>query len=91
MSDPQSPATQLITQALAIANDAVIADIESEAHAVMLPDSVHRWWDVRPMVDAREHIPEFVDMAQRAIDYALSAGLAERHPTHAHLVRITQA
>lgn len=89
MSNPRAPEAQLITEA--IANDAVICDIESEAHPVMLPDSIHKWWDVRPMVDPREHAPESVDMARRAIDYALSAGLAVRHPTEQHLLRITRA
>lgn len=91
MSDPNAPETQLISAAFAIAADAVVTDIESEAHAVILPRSIHRWWDVRPMVDPREHAPEIVDMARRAIDYALTAGLAERHPTEQHLLRIIRA
>ena len=38
------------------------------------------------MLDLREHAPPVVDMAREALDYALSAGLARRHPAMPHLV-----
>ena len=76
--------------AVEIADRAAITDIECETHPVKLDDSPHTWRDVRPMVDEREHAPESIDMAMRAIDYALLRHLAERHPQHQHLLRITR-
>lgn len=80
------PPTALIKQAFAIANTAVVADIEMECHQVMLGGWV--FYDTRPMVDPNEHDPQVVDMARQAIDYALQAGLAMQHPTRPELLRI---
>lgn len=82
------PPTDLIKQAFAIANAAVVADIESEGVQVVLGGWT--FYDTRPMTDAREHGPEVVDMLRQAIDYALQAGLAMQHPTQPHLVRIVR-
>ena len=78
--------TALIEQAFQIANAAVICDIESEGHQVVLGGWV--FYDTRPMTDLNEHGPEVVDMLRQAIDYALQAGLAMQHPTQPHLLRI---
>lgn len=47
-----------------------------------------RWFDIRPMLDEREHSPPFIDWAREEIDWALFRGYAQRHPHHPHLLRI---
>lgn len=81
---------ELVRHATQIADRAVVEDIESEGlHIASLPGRPS-WYDIRPMVDEREHSPQCIDMNKAAIDYALMRGLAVRHPEHAHLVRITR-
>lgn len=77
-----------LRRAMLIANDAVIADIESNAHQHTDSDG-RTWWDIRPMLDPREHAPQSIDMTAMAIDYAIDSGLAQRHPFARHLVRLT--
>lgn len=72
-----------------LANQAAVADIQCNACHTELDGAT--WWDVRPMLDPREHAPQAVDMAQMALDYAVLAGLAARHPEQPHLLRITSA
>lgn len=82
-------AAALVARAFRLANAAVVTDIESEG--VRLHDRTGgRWYDLRPMLDEREHCPEFIDMAREAIDFGLAAGLLTADPTHAHIVRINQ-
>lgn len=81
-------AAELIRRSLLIADRAVVADIESNAHSEIL-QSV-RWCDVRPMLDERELPLQCIDLNREALDYALMRGLIVRHPDHAHLVRITR-
>ena len=80
-------AAELVRHALQIADAAVVDDIECEG--VYLDDSFG-WYDVRPMLDEREHSSQCIDMATQALRYAVMRGLAQRHPDHAHLVRITR-
>lgn len=84
MSSPNETPVELIARAFHIATRAVITDIES--YCVQYANG---WWDTRPMLDPREHAPEAIDMAREAIDYAISAHIAVRHPMQPHLVRIT--
>lgn len=79
-----------IRRGLAIANAAVLADIETGGVRVWPAAAPYpgRWFDTRPMVDEREHAPHVVDMARRALAYALEAGLVQAHPLHRHLVCI---
>lgn len=79
---------ELVAQAFRIANAAVISDIESEGNRITTISG--RWYDVRPMLDPREHSSEVIDMFSEAIAYALAAGLITADPTHAHLVRINE-
>lgn len=89
MTAPATPtaADRLVRQAFAIANAAVVADIQSNAVRVTLQGMT--FWDVRAMTDPHEHDGQVIDMAQQAIDYALAAGVAMQHPTQKHLVRFT--
>lgn len=70
-----------------IAGRAVVADIETGGIAV--GPRHRRTYDVRPMLDEREHSTEIVDMAREALGYALGRGLVvrddERQP---YIVRI---
>ena len=70
-----------------IASAAVVAEIESNAPRVRLTEP-GRWYDTRPMVDQREHCPEVIDMHELHLQWALDNGLAHRHLTQPHLVRI---
>lgn len=87
MKQPNAASALALQQRLA--DRAVICDIECEANAER--DAAGRlWYDVRPMLDEREHSPELIDMAREAIDYALARGLIERHAQMQHMVRIAQ-
>jgi hypothetical protein len=77
---------QMLRRGLAIGNRAVVDTIK-EGVRVRLPDG-GRWYDIRPLIDPREHCPESVDMAAEALSYAESAGLARRHSEYRHLLCI---
>lgn len=49
-----------------------------------------RWFDLRPMLDEREHSTPSIDQHRLLIDHALERGLLARHPTTPHLVRLVQ-
>jgi hypothetical protein len=69
-----------------IADRAVLMDIESEA--IRVGDSHDRCYDVRPMLDPREHSPESVDMFSEALAYAITRGLVAPSEGTPWLVRI---
>jgi len=79
----------LMSAAVRIANQAVVADIQCNAAHTKLDGQV--WWDTRPMLDPREHAPQELDMALQALDYAVLAGVAYRHQDRPYLLRITAA
>lgn len=81
-------AAELVRRSLLIADRAVVADITDACLSQRMTDAT--WWDVRPMLDPREHSMECVDMATEALDYAQMRGLVARHPELKHLVRITR-
>lgn len=87
MSNPNAPETRGITQAIAIANAAVVADVQSYGHKVVLDGAT--WWDIRPLVDPNEHAPQVVDQSRQGIDYGLAAGALAMHPSIPHYVRVT--
>lgn len=86
-ADGLSP-SDLIAIAFTLANEAVISDIESEGVKVMQYGMT--WYDIRPMLDSREHAEQVIDMAGLALGYALSSGLVIRHPEQEHLVRVAR-
>jgi hypothetical protein len=55
----------------------VVSDVES--YAVAVPAEGPRWYDVRPMVDLREHAPAFIDMAHHALAVGIALGAITRH------------
>lgn len=59
--------------ALRLADRAVITDIESEAMCDGSREA--RCYDVRPMLDPREHSHECIDMMSEALAYAITRGL----------------
>ena len=79
----------LMSAAVRIANQAVVADIQ--CNAVHTTQDGQVWWDTRPMLDPREHAPMALDMALLDLDYAVLAGVACRHADHPYLLRITAA
>jgi len=68
----------ITTRAFAIADQAVVSDIETNGISLAVKTGHPRRYDVRPMLDPREQPPECIDMAQQAIDYALARGLVLR-------------
>lgn len=80
----------VLRSALAIANRAVVEDIEDECTFHWAGG--HAWYDLTPMTDPREHSPQVCDMATEAIRYGIESGLLVRHPDPElpHLVRIVQ-
>lgn len=79
----------LMSAAMRIARQSVVADIECNANRTKLEGTVY--WDTRPMLDPREHAPEALDMALQALDFAVLSGLAVRHQDKPYLLRITAA
>ncbi len=78
---------KLFCRAHRLAASRVAEDVECEGVRVRLDDdSTGRWYDTRPMLDARERPPEHVDMATEGIAYGIETGILLRHPTQPHLV-----
>lgn len=73
---PASALGAFHASAIRIADRAVIADIET--NGVRVGPRGDRLYDVRPMLDQREHGPESVDMASEALAYALARGLVQQ-------------
>lgn len=76
----------LATTMARIADRAVLIDIES--YGVRVGDSHDRCYDVRPMLDQREHGAESVDMFSEALAYAITRGLVVPSEGAPWLVRI---
>lgn len=75
-----------IARAARIADRCAVAEIECEGIAETIDGA--RWYDIRLMLDEREHAPESIDIAREVIDYALERRLVKRHPVHSHLLRV---
>lgn len=80
-------AIRLAAMAQALADRAVIADIECAAIAETDAQG-RRWHDTRPMLDPREQPDVCIEMTLQALSYAHERGLISPHPQHSHLVRI---
>jgi hypothetical protein len=78
----------LVRQALELADEYVIADIESGGVRVGPPQD--RRWDVSAMFSPHEHAGVVIDMAEKAIAYAVARGLVQIEPER-HTVRILRA
>jgi hypothetical protein len=77
----------VIRSALAIADEAVIADLEGlPDRANFLDGSV--WIDCRPLFDPRLHAPEIVGMQSQRLAYGICRNLLETHPRLTYLLRI---
>jgi hypothetical protein len=75
-----------------VARDAIVADIQTECARAAAPgETTCDWYDTRPMLDPREHAPQVLDMAARALALADAMRIITRHPGAPHLVRITKA
>lgn len=84
---PPSPPADLQRAAHTLAAAVVRSDIESFGIKERIASLT--WWDTRPMVDLREHSPHMVDMANLAIGYAISTGIAFPHPQRPYLLRLS--
>lgn len=84
MPEGHSSVALLTKQAFEIAGRAAEADIQSEAHSVTLDGRT--WWDVRPMLDRREHPAEVVDQSVEAIQFVIGCGLVGLHPQRPYLL-----
>jgi hypothetical protein len=74
-----------------VARDAIIADIQTECAKAAAPgEAAADWYDTRPMLDPREHAPQVLDMAARALALADAMRIITRHPHAQHLVRIAK-
>lgn len=76
---------ELHRYAVQIADDEARSSIESNAHMADAP-----WWDVRPMLDPREHAPQVIDLHKVHLQYARLRGLVEVHPDTPHYVRLVR-
>jgi len=79
--------TGMVATAVALADRAVISDIECEGVQVPMPDGA-RWYDISAMLSEEEHSPQHIDMAIQGLGYAVARGLIDLHPVQTQLVRI---
>ncbi len=84
-----SPMLALVRQALELADEYVISDIES--HGVRVGAPADRRWDVTSMFSEHEHCGQVIDMAERAIAYGLARGFLELETGRGHTLRILRA
>lgn len=70
-----SAADMLCEEAFAIADAAVVSDVETNALLVGGLSYGRLLYDVRPMLDPREQPQEVIDMAQQAVNYGLARGI----------------
>lgn len=82
---------QMLRYSVLIADRAAVSDIEVEGVQCQVEGSTHRWYDVRPMLDEREHSMECIDMNQQSLVYAEQRRLIQRHTAQRHLVRILRS
>lgn len=78
------------TQALRLLDQYIVSDVECNGHHMIRGEFGPRWYDVRPMLDEREHCPEFIDMARAAIELGVSRGVLKRHPEQPHIVKCAE-
>ncbi len=72
--------------AVRLAREKIAEDLETYAAACRIEGE--RWWDTRPLLDTREQPQECIDMAVQALDYGISTGMLQQHPTMPHIVRM---
>lgn len=89
---PLSPHDMAKTARLAyeIADRNVIADIETHAAAASRTPQGRKRYDLRPMLDEREHAFQAIDIARQAVAYAFWRGLVVSSGHHPLIVVITQ-
>ena len=78
---------QMLRQAVHIANHAAACHVAERCCPLRLGDG-HSWLDTRPMLDPRECSGAAIDLASEHLSYLGAAGIATRHPTMRHLVRL---
>ena len=76
----------LCAQALRIADAQCIVEIECNGLAERRQGLT--WYDVRPMLDARENCAEVVDINTEMLAYAERRGIVVRHPITPWLLRV---
>lgn len=77
------------TRVLKLLDAFIVSDVECNGcrvHSHGQPEE--RWYDVRPMLDPREHSEEFIDMAQLGIEQGIARGVIRRDAQHAHLLQV---
>lgn len=80
----------LIGEALMLADQAVVCDIETHAYHAGLTTEGRFIWDLRPMVDPREAPDDVIEMATLAIGYARRRGLISQAGENEMLVVINR-
>lgn len=83
--------TAMLATAVAIADRAVVADIESEGTRTPCAATGATWLDISSMLNEHEHAPAFIDMNRQALAWAFARSLVVQHPNHPHLVRVKTA
>lgn len=87
LADPMNAMFEQAGRARRLAEWYVVSDIELSCPLAQTSEDATFWYDTRPMLDEREHSPEFIDMSTEALTYALEAKLFVQHATQPHLVR----
>lgn len=75
---------------LRMLDEYIVADVECAGPPIHLPDGSRCWYDVRPMLDEREHSPEFIDTAREAIAWGLHRRVLRQHPDVPHLIQCSK-
>lgn len=80
-------ALDAINLAMRIADRSVVSDVECMGvRDYSMPAGP--WYDVRPLLDEREHSPMVIDMARDAMAWGVHRGLLQHHAQMPYMVRV---
>ena len=80
--------SSLFNTAVAIADRAVVADIETEGARVQCAATGTWWLDISNLLSDQEHAPETIDMNSEALAWAFARQLIQQHPKRPLWVRV---
>lgn len=76
---------------LRMLDEYIVSTVECEGVSIELPEHYgRRWYDVRPMLDEREHSTEYIDAAREGIAWGLHRRVLRQHPDVPHLIQCSK-
>jgi hypothetical protein len=86
LSSPTHPELALLIRGSVQARQRVSETIESGVPVVLSDGAT--WYDVRNLLDPREHAPQVIDMVTETLAYAQASSVAFSHPDVPYLFRM---